>query len=332
MRVNGSGLVARLRLCNVLPGNSTTASAGEFHSGAVTRANYTWRDPEQGVSRAKHAKPFKYPGNVLDFPNPISYEPAKMRLDCEGPYREDCKEQGMLHRWPNRLAHVYMFGDNRFGQLGLPETAAYHVTPQLLRSFLVYDWGGLALGARQSFWTSRASMCSGNCNGHGICNHDTGRCTCEEPWTYELDCLTAWCPNNCSGNGACYPRLDVGDTGINQPMRGNGPECSCDYPFWDIDCSRAQCPNNCWGPDHGICNNTDGTCTCVGNATVTYTGFDCYVPDALHVLDPLRFYVQQLLRISPFFINGSEANLRCAKKRPRSPRKSHAFPEQRPNN
>ena len=92
-------------------------------------------------------------------------------------------------------------------------------------------------------------------------------------------------------------------------MRGNGPECSCHYPFWDIDCSRAQCPNNCWGPDHGLCNNTDGTCTCVGNATVTYTGFDCYVPDPLHVLDPLRFYVQQLLRISPFFINGSDANL-----------------------
>jgi hypothetical protein len=72
------------------------------------------------------------------------------------------------------------------------------------------------------------------------------------------------------------------------------------------------CPNNCWGPDHGICNSTDGSCTCVGNASVTYTGFDCYVPDPLHVLDPLRFYVQQLLRISPFFVNGSAANLSAA--------------------
>ena len=47
----------------------------------------------------------------------------------------------------------------------------------------------------------------------------------------------------------------------------------------------------------------------MGNATVTYTGFDCYVPDPLHVLDPLRFYVQQLLRISPFSVNGSVSNL-----------------------
>ena len=69
-------------------------------------------------------------------------------------------------------------------------------------------------------------------------------------------------------------------------------------------------PNNCWGPEHGICNTTDGTCTCVGNATATYTGFDCYVPDpVVHVLDPLCSYVQQLLRISPFFVNGSVSNL-----------------------
>ena len=66
--------------------------------------------------------------------------------------------------------------------------------------------------------------------------------------------------------------------------------------------------------DHGLCNNTDGTCTCVGNATVTYTGFDCYVPDPLHVLDPLRFYTQQLLRISPFFVNGSAVNLTQAER------------------
>jgi hypothetical protein len=36
------------------------------------------------------------------------------------------------------------------------------------------------------------------------------------------------------------------------------------------------------------------------------------VPDPLHVLDPLRFYTQQLLRISPFFINGSAAVLTTA--------------------
>jgi len=323
-RINGSKMLHRLNLCNIVPGNLTTAAAGELHSGAITRANFTWRDPKRGVAGAKYAatyvgdpnggppkfdEPYKYPGNELDFPKPISYEPSKMFLDCTGPYRDQCKEQGLLHRWPNRLAHVYMFGDNRLGQLGISEKEAYYATPQLQRDFLAYDWGGIAAGSRQTFWTSRANVCSGNCNGHGICDHDTGRCTCEEPWTYELDCLTAYCPNNCSGNGACFPRKDAGDTGLNKAFHSDGPECSCHYPFWDIDCSRAQCPNNCWGPDHGICNTTDGTCVCVGNATVTYTGFDCYVPDPLHVLDPLRFYTQQLLRISPFFVNGSAANL-----------------------
>ena len=86
-----------------------------------------------------------------------------------------------------------MFGDNRFGQLGLPATDGLFSTPQLQQDFLVYDWAQIYAGSRQTMWTSRASMCSGNCHGHGICNHDTGRCTCEEPWTYELDCLTAWC-------------------------------------------------------------------------------------------------------------------------------------------
>ena len=324
-QLRGDERTPRLNLCQLVgaervgemfvPGNSTAAAAGELHSGAITRANYTFRDPARGVFGAKKSlDPFKYPGPKTAFPAPISYEPSRMPLDCDGPYNDQCNEQGLLLRWPNRLGHVYMFGDNRFGQLGLPAAAGFFSTPQLLQEFLVYDWAQIYAGSRQTLWTSRASMCSGNCNGHGICNHDTGRCTCEEPWTYELDCLTAWCPNNCTGHGACFPRSDSGDTGAMAPLQGNGPECQCHHPFWDIDCGRATCPNDCWGPDHGLCNNTDGTCTCVGNATVTYTGFDCYVPDPLHVLDPLRFYTQQLLRISPFFVNGSAVNLTQAER------------------
>lgn len=160
--------------------------------------------------------------------------------------------------------------------------------PDTVRAFEVHDWHGVFAGSRQTFWISRVNVCSGGCNGHGVCNKDTGFCTCEYPWTYESDCLSQWCPNNCTGHGTCLPLQDAGDTGTRQPLQGRGPECVCDYPYWDIDCSRAQCPNNCWGPDHGVCNNTDGTCVCVGNATVTYTGFDCYVPDPLHVFDPLR--------------------------------------------
>ena len=43
-----------------------------------------------------------------------------------------------------------------------------------------------------------------------------------------------------SGHGYCYPLLDAGDTGLNEPLLGRGPECACVYPYWDIDCSRAQ--------------------------------------------------------------------------------------------
>ena len=191
--------------------------------------------------------PFKYRGNVLKYPPAVSYEPSKMLGDCDGEYYDECKEQGLLHRYPNRLAHVYVFGDNRFGQLGLSEKEAYYSRPQMVRNFLAFDWVAVAAGGRQTFWTSRVNTCSGNCNGHGVCNHDTGRCTCEEPWTYELDCLTAWCPNNCSGNGAYFKQLDSGDTGINMPLQANGPECACHYPYWGVDGSRAVCPTSAWG-------------------------------------------------------------------------------------
>jgi len=58
-----------------------------------------------------------------------------------------------------------MFGDNRFGQLGLSEKRAYYSSPQLVTPFLAFDWGGVAAGSRQTFWTSRGNTCSGNCNG-----------------------------------------------------------------------------------------------------------------------------------------------------------------------
>mmetsp|Transcript_25025 Transcript_25025/g.59613 ORF Transcript_25025/g.59613 Transcript_25025/m.59613 type:complete len:910 (+) Transcript_25025:141-2870(+) len=293
--VNGSAVRKRLRLCNVLAGNSTMISAGELHSGAITRANHTRRTREYRYGTNSGERQY--------------YSPEKVVNDCTGPFREDCIEQGKLFRWPSTMATIYMWGDNRYGQSGYSLQQDHSPTPRPLTNLMSYDWSSVFAGSRQTFWVSRVNHCPGNCNGHGICDHDTGRCTCEYPWTYELDCLTAWCPNNCTTQGDCYPLQDVGDTGLADGLRGRGPECVCAYPHWDIDCSRAQCPNNCWGPDHGICNNTDGTCVCVGNATVTYTGFDCYVPDPLHVLDPLRFYTQHLLRLSPFFQDGPIVNL-----------------------
>jgi hypothetical protein len=173
--------------------------------------------------------------------------------------------QGKLYRWPPTLGKVYMWGDNRYGQLGLAKERTA-TAPVLMDDFLDKDWHGVFAGSRQTFWVSRVLDCPGKCNGHGICNHDTGSCTCEYPWTLELDCLSAHCPNNCSGQGECFPRRQVP---LAEALSDGGvKECRCEFPYWDVDCSRMQCPSNCWGPDHGICNNTDGTCTCVGNSTV----------------------------------------------------------------
>lgn len=294
--VGGGRPVKRPINCNILPGNSTLMAAGMLHSGVITAS---------AISLRKETD--RYQPNGLS--RVTTYETANLLGDCSGAFDESCKIQGDLYRAPSTLSVVWMFGDNRFGQLGLDTKRGLVPHPHSVRAFSSYDWFGVFAGSRQTLWTSRVNRCSGNCNGHGICNMDTGQCTCEYPWTYENDCLTAWCPNNCSARGTCNPLVDVGETGTRTPLSGRGPECTCRYPFWDVDCSRAQCPNNCWGPDHGICNNTDGTCVCVGNATVTYQGFDCYLPDPLHQLDPLKFYIQQLLRISPFFINGTFQNL-----------------------
>uniref|UniRef100_A0A6U4SV93 EGF-like domain-containing protein n=1 Tax=Hemiselmis andersenii TaxID=464988 RepID=A0A6U4SV93_HEMAN len=286
--------------CDFLPGNSTFITAGMLHTGVVIAWDISLRTNDM-----------RYQVGVAET---ASYRTGAMLGDCAGSYGEACTVQGNLYRVPSRLATVFMFGDNRFGQLGVSTQRGYVPFPETIRSFQAYNWRGVFAGSRQTFWISKVEPCSGGCNGHGICNLDTGQCTCESPWTYESDCLTAWCPNNCTGHGECQPLVDVGDTGQQTPLSGRGPECSCTYPYWDVDCSRAQCPNNCWGVDHGVCNNTDGTCVCVGNATVTYIGFDCYVPGPLHPLDPLKFYVQQMLRLSPFFINGTYTNLTVAQR------------------
>jgi alpha-tubulin suppressor-like RCC1 family protein len=102
---NGVGKpVKRLKLCNIVPGNSTLITAGEMHSGAVTKS-----------VRPSRSNSYKYyPGAVVN-----EYETSAMFGDCTGDYGDVCKEQGLLLRQPTLLSGVYMFGDNRFGQLGL---------------------------------------------------------------------------------------------------------------------------------------------------------------------------------------------------------------------
>jgi hypothetical protein len=97
-RVNGSSALPRLNLCTsrtqestsqLVPGNSTSAAAGELHSAVLTRANWTWRNPVRGKQAPYQMEaPLKYRGNPLDFPPAESYEPSKMWLDCDGDYNE----------------------------------------------------------------------------------------------------------------------------------------------------------------------------------------------------------------------------------------------------
>ena len=52
-------------------GNGTSASAGDLHSVAITRADWRWVNPLRGKkSPCQFEAPFKYRDNVLEYPPP----------------------------------------------------------------------------------------------------------------------------------------------------------------------------------------------------------------------------------------------------------------------
>ena len=186
------------------------------------------------------------------------------------------------------------FGINVWSSLGLGYYSSNVSVPAAVTALKDVNMERVWAGGRMSFMSSQVTNCPGNCYGHGQCNNMNGDCTCNAPWTFELDCLTAYtpapkistgcwycfdivdryCPNDCSGHGTCN-RL----TGL----------CSCVQPYLPLDCSTASCPFNCTSSFNGVCDTSKGVCACKANASVAYIGFDCFTPDPLHVFDPLEY-------------------------------------------
>jgi hypothetical protein len=97
------------------------------------------------------------------------------------------------------------------------------------------------------------------CANRGICNRDTGECSCFDGYEGKA-CQRTACPNDCSGHGTCeyiedmyYAATwnDFTKTGFesdpkefayrnwdNRKVRG----CVCDATYGDIDCSKRMCP------------------------------------------------------------------------------------------
>jgi len=97
------------------------------------------------------------------------------------------------------------------------------------------------------------------CASRGVCNRDTGECTCFDGYEGKA-CKRTTCPNDCSGHGTCefiedlpyaatyndYTRIGFIDEPKTFPytlwdeqkIRG----CVCDATYGDVDCSKRLCP------------------------------------------------------------------------------------------
>jgi len=97
------------------------------------------------------------------------------------------------------------------------------------------------------------------CAGRGICNRDTGECSCFDGYEGK-GCQRTTCPNDCSGHGTCEYIEDMAFAATwndyspqyfeddaktfsytqwdNRKIRG----CVCDATYGDVDCSKRMCP------------------------------------------------------------------------------------------
>uniref|UniRef100_H2YMB9 Tenascin-R n=1 Tax=Ciona savignyi TaxID=51511 RepID=H2YMB9_CIOSA len=125
--------------------------------------------------------------------------------------------------------------------------------------------------------------CVNDCNGHGRCEEESGRCRCNGNWEGD-DCSVRRCPRDCSGHGECINgrcRCDEQWAGkacrVLRCLNGcssNGKcrngTCECSQEWTGPDCSAPQCPSGCSGL--GQCKN--GACECFEG----WGGLDCGQP------------------------------------------------------
>lgn len=131
------------------------------------------------------------------------------------------------------------------------------------------------IGRSQTTLTTSNPICSssfpsfvdcpgGNtCSYHGMCDRQTGNCTCTSGWGGD-DCSQALCSSACSGNGVC-------DGSVSPPV------CNCNTGWTGVSCSvvvsSSTCSQNCVNLN-GQCDST-GVCKCYQG----WLGHNCAIPD-----------------------------------------------------
>ena len=122
-------------------------------------------------------------------------------------------------------------------------------------------------------------LCWHYCYNHGLCNPESGTCTCEPGYGGE-HCQFGACHNNCSGHGTCVPPtlpkygasaprslIDGVEPSTDLSILPSAGGCQCKAGRTGADCSLLTCVGNCHG--HGTCVN--GTCACEPG----YAGASC---------------------------------------------------------
>ena len=98
------------------------------------------------------------------------------------------------------------------------------------------------------------------CSNAGICNYDTGECTCFEGYD-GISCSRKQCPNDCSGHGICVSISEMSSNYGVDTVPGTGGDgvgssytnwdknnlygCVCDWGFGSLDCSSRKLMNTC---------------------------------------------------------------------------------------
>eukprot|EP00599_Poterioochromonas_sp_BG-1_P006422 CAMPEP_0173145858 /NCGR_PEP_ID=MMETSP1105-20130129/8142_1 /TAXON_ID=2985 /ORGANISM="Ochromonas sp., Strain BG-1" /LENGTH=310 /DNA_ID=CAMNT_0014059937 /DNA_START=58 /DNA_END=990 /DNA_ORIENTATION=- len=115
------------------------------------------------------------------------------------------------------------------------------------------------------------------CSNKGICDRGSGVCNCF-PGYEGIACQRTVCPNNCNDRGSCWPeKLLASKAGRTYAAPWDSMKhvgCFCDAGYRGPACELQECPTgtdpldgygneagrDCSG--RGICNYSDGTCTC----------------------------------------------------------------------
>lgn len=195
-----------------------------------------------------------------------------------GYWGNDCSQRAC----PQDLAFVDApRGDlNHDGMLGISSTSAsvayssvmwsrykeYEYWPTIAGP-LAYGTGGINPSAMTGGgWAAKANEAHfyAVCSGKGVCNGDTGTCTCYDGYTGAA-CQRTTCPNSCSGHGLCRTVGAIAAGGLNSRFLDStggvntyagvtGPftynlwdgnknqACVCDPGYTGVDCSMRECP------------------------------------------------------------------------------------------